>query len=630
MFFKNSMFYLAKKTTEGGFTMKKKFTSLCTLMLVASLVLSSTSMASTNALTQAQADSQLTLTTLPLEDDQSNLPTADLSTSEMADTTTLNEQAATLDTASPEETLTVEDTSVETETDDVAIPSDEEEQVEVIEPTIENYFTDVTKNAFYYDALQHAIQQNYIAYDEQRLFNGNQTVTRMDVVHMLIQVKGLTVDQNQALPSYKDVQATDPNMPYIATVVNAGLMRGDNLNQFNPTKPLTRAELATVLKNAFSLQAATANNFHDVYKNSWYEEAVRALLTNGVSNGYGNYLFKPESSLTRAEMIVFFVRSGEPSFRLAPLSIPEASCARPTKNTTYRVDVSVMNIWKYYNIARAVDTPSMTDPVNYDKWIASMNLSQKKWLVDRTDTQALYNDEVKILEERGNMYRVAAVDQWVPYNSSGYPGWVPKSQVAAMNVDTSECRVAIITADKAPILNMDTSYFMPVSYSTILPVVRIVGNWVVVQTPQGEKVIDHKHLKVYDSYEEVTKPTRADIVNEAKRFMNLPYLWAGTSSWGYDCSGIIYAVYRNFGIMIPRDSFYQAIKGKAVAKKDLQPGDLIFFAYNGGKGKVYHVGIYVSPGKMLHAPHYASQVKIESFETGVYAKNYAGARSYLD
>ena len=116
------------------------------------------------------------------------------------------------------------------------------------------------------------------------------------------------------------------------------------------------------------------------------------------------------------------------------------------------------------------------------------------------------------------------------------------------------------------------------------------------------------------------------IVNEAKRYLNLPYLWAGTSSWGYDCSGILYAVFRAHGMMIPRDSFYQATKGTKVAKKDLKPGDFVFFAYNGGTGKVYHVGMYIGNGQMLHAPHYASKVRIEALNQGVYKKNYAGAR----
>lgn len=621
--------------------MKKVFTALCSFAIIVSFI-SPTIQASEpadkvealNSITipSAQNDTtDLSPTDVPTPSTEQNPEDAIALPDSMVEVPELSAVEERV-VEQPQVTEPVEDfATTQQETKAEASQPTEPETETVIEPTVENYFTDVTKNDYYYHSLQYAIKQNYIAYDEKRLFNASKTATRMDIVHMLIQVKGLQVNSQQKLPTFKDVAATDPNMPYIAAVVNAGYMSGDNKNNFNPNKTLTRAELAATLTRTFALKPKSANNFHDVYENTWYEKAILALLTNGISNGSDKYLFKPESTLTRGEMVVFFVRAGEPSFRLKPITIPAASCARPTDKTTYRVDVAVMNMWKHYNNARSVDQPSMTDPVDYTKWINSMSLSQKKWLVDRTDTQALYNDEVKILEQRGNMYRVAAVDQWVPYNSSGYPGWVPKSQVSGTKLDTSECQIAIIKSTKAPLLHTDTSHYMTLGYSTILSVIRTYKNWVIVQTPDaGEKAIDRKHVKIFDSYEDVTKPTRADIVNEAKRFMNLPYLWAGTSSWGYDCSGIIYAVYRNFGIMIPRDSFYQAIKGKPVAKKNLQPGDLIFFAYNGGKGKVYHVGIYVSPGKMLHAPHYASKVKIESFEQGAYARNYAGARSYLD
>jgi cell wall-associated NlpC family hydrolase len=136
--------------------------------------------------------------------------------------------------------------------------------------------------------------------------------------------------------------------------------------------------------------------------------------------------------------------------------------------------------------------------------------------------------------------------------------------------------------------------------------------------------------KTAKNYAAVKKPTQADIVNNAKKFLGLPYLWAGTSAYGFDCSGIIYAVYKNYGMLIPRDSFYQATKGTFVSKQNLQPGDLVFFAYNGGRGKVYHVGIYIGSGKMIHAPNSSSNVRIEALNAGVYKTNYSGARRYIN
>ena len=119
------------------------------------------------------------------------------------------------------------------------------------------------------------------------------------------------------------------------------------------------------------------------------------------------------------------------------------------------------------------------------------------------------------------------------------------------------------------------------------------------------------------------------IVDSAKRYVGLPYVWAGASAYGFDCSGLLYSVYKNHGIIIPRDSFVQATHGKAVSRSQLQPGDLMFFAHNGGKGKVYHVSMYVGDGKMIHAPNSSRSIEIISIETALYKKNYSGARRYL-
>lgn len=66
-----------------------------------------------------------------------------------------------------------------------------------------------------------------------------------------------------------------------------------------------------------------------------------------------------------------------------------------------------------------------------------------------------------------------------------------------------------------------------------------------------------------------------------------------------------------------------------LANKNLKAGDLVFFAYNNGRGKVYHVGLYIGDGKMLHAPNPSSKIRIESLNQGVYKKNYSGARRYI-
>lgn len=66
------------------------------------------------------------------------------------------------------------------------------------------------------------------------------------------------------------------------------------------------------------------------------------------------------------------------------------------------------------------------------------------------------------------------------------------------------------------------------------------------------------------------------IVEQAKRFLDLPYLWGGTSSYGFDCSGFAYTMHRYFGILIPRDASDQAKQGTPVEKEQLEAGDLVF------------------------------------------------------
>src|SRR5690606_30719710 len=108
--------------------------------------------------------------------------------------------------------------------------------------------------------------------------------------------------------------------------------------------------------------------------------------------------------------------------------------------------------------------------------------------------------------------------------------------------------------------------FMDISYTTMLPVIKEEGDWLHVQTPaNGVKYLRKQDAKVVKNFAAIPKPTQQDIVDSAKMFLGLPYIWSGISGFGFDCSGLIHSVYKNHGIMIPRDSFVQAVNGTPVA-----------------------------------------------------------------
>lgn len=96
-----------------------------------------------------------------------------------------------------------------------------------------------------------------------------------------------------------------------------------------------------------------------------------------------------------------------------------------------------------------------------------------------------------------------------------------------------------------------------------------------------------------------------DIANYACKFIGNPYVAGGTSlTNGADCSGFVMAVYKNFGINLPRSSYSQSTVGKGVSYADARPGDVIYY---GG-----HVGIYIGNGQIVHASTERTGIKITS------------------
>jgi cell wall-associated NlpC family hydrolase len=119
------------------------------------------------------------------------------------------------------------------------------------------------------------------------------------------------------------------------------------------------------------------------------------------------------------------------------------------------------------------------------------------------------------------------------------------------------------------------------------------------------------------------RPSSASIIAQAKRFLGVHYLWGGLSAWGFDCSGLIWNVYRAHGMTIPRDADPQFHHGTAVARSALRPGDLLFF---GSASYAEHDAIYVGNDRMLEAPDSAHRVRIAP----VRWTYYIGARRYLN
>ena len=116
------------------------------------------------------------------------------------------------------------------------------------------------------------------------------------------------------------------------------------------------------------------------------------------------------------------------------------------------------------------------------------------------------------------------------------------------------------------------------------------------------------------------------LVMTAMGFLGVPYRRGGNNSEsGFDCSGLVRAIYgQTIGLVLPRRADEQAAATQSIDKKELQPGDLVFF--NTMRRAFSHVGIYVGDGKFIHAPRTGAQVRVEDMRASYWQRRFDGAR----
>jgi len=116
------------------------------------------------------------------------------------------------------------------------------------------------------------------------------------------------------------------------------------------------------------------------------------------------------------------------------------------------------------------------------------------------------------------------------------------------------------------------------------------------------------------------------IVNTAKQYLGVKYVWGGTTPSGFDCSGFTKYVFAKNGITLPRISRDQYNIGQPVAFSSLQPADLVFFSMDGDK-IIDHVGIYIGGGQFIQASS-SKGVLITSLSS-YWKSRYLGAKRVL-
>lgn len=232
-------------------------------------------------------------------------------------------------------------------------------------------------------------------------------------------------------------------------------------------------------------------------------------------------------------------------------------------------------------------------------------------------TQGLMGMPVRVLQRDG-WYRIQTPDNYI--------AWVHRAGVCLM---TAAEQAAWNKAEKIVVTShYGFVYSEPdMKSQTVSDVVagnRLVwegvkGSFYKVTYPDGRQGYISKSIAMPEKkWRAGLKQDAASIIRTAHTLMGVPYLWAGTSSKGVDCSGFMRTILFMHDIIIPRDASQQAYVGEHIDIApdfgNLQPGDLIFFGRKATperKERVVHVGMYIGGKRFIHSQ---GDVRISSFD----------------
>jgi cell wall-associated NlpC family hydrolase len=226
-------------------------------------------------------------------------------------------------------------------------------------------------------------------------------------------------------------------------------------------------------------------------------------------------------------------------------------------------------------------------------------------------SQAIYGSNVTLISARGEWSRIQTADH--------YKGWVPSRHLRLVQNGTGYATTGTILQVESLFANVyrepDVTRHKPVltiPYETRLEVIPDSANDetkdVKDKNLQGKKEgwlqvrLPDKRSAWIQSSDVISDPKPRSIaasIELGERFQGIPYLWGGTSSFGFDCSGFTQMLVRARGIIMPRDADKQAAWSGVVPveRANLQPGDLLFFGSS--PRNIDHTGMYIGDGQFI-------------------------------
>lgn len=245
-------------------------------------------------------------------------------------------------------------------------------------------------------------------------------------------------------------------------------------------------------------------------------------------------------------------------------------------------------------------------------------------------TQALLNTPV----EAG-----AAQGEWTHVTLSDYAGWLRTDELESPIVrgfcaeDEGTCGVplpysVLVTVPQAPLYRHEQGgeRWDDIYLSTVLPYIDLAHpQRLRVALPGGSEGWLPREYAAIRSNDQLFTPQPLRVVTDyARAFLDVPYLWGGTSYRGIDCSGLVQLCYRMGGAILPRDADQQyAALTQEIPQTAMQEGDLLFF----GRQSITHVALALNEHEYIHAEgQFYHHVMINSLDpqSPLYSERLAG------